>query len=564
MNCWTILGLRADADERTIKRSYAALLKVHRPDEDLDAFQRLRGAYEQALMIARRRAEEQDEDDSPVFAAADAGRAGDAGLVAELERPKTQVDEAEVAQAQMRASLVDLAPPVLEAIAAQAQTDGRLALFERCLLERCLIDSEQGYSAAQWALARLGWLTPWQEASLPSLQLDGLANRLLATELHGLHALLAEGDEQAFLEHVAALHEQGWLQPFDLRAHFNRQLVDILLAVAQWSQPFFKALCTRCGWDELQASQAGWLREWDQLLRRGELEGLEERLHARMALRRPDTAQARAAWLLLKPLKAGQRRRLVDRFSEADWRACEILDDCLTKEAPEVLPRMAPDGLLDWRKWRDGPDWRRTDVFLILLMFVPCWLSLSEIVIDHDPILVLFSLAGAAMSAVMANLGLYFLQHLWGPVARLLAGLDVALSSLLLPRDRVCEGRGFLLLRHGIPCAGITAAAVLIGALKGPLSAAAVGILSGTLTLAYVNFVFRVGSPWGVFRRFLGRFSRLWRMLKLGFWGAIALTGTALAAWHFKDVLLPPQFKKPLCTMTLVYDGKCKEPGKSL
>src|SRR3989338_3818918 len=559
MNCWTILGLRADADERAIKRSYSALLKAHRPDEDLDAFQRLRGAYEQALMFARLRAEEQDDDDSPVFATADLGQVGDAGLVAELERPKTLADEAEVAQAQMLDRLGDLAPPSLDVIAAQAKADGRLALFERCLLERCLNDSEQGYSAAQWALARLGWLTPWQEVSLPSLQLDGLANRLLATELHGLHDLLAEGDEQAFLERVAVLHEQGWLQPFDLRAHFNRQLVDILLAVAQWSQPFFKALCARCGWDELQANQAGWLREWDLLLRRGELEGLEERLHARMALRRPDTAQARAAWLLLKPLKAGRRRRLVDRFTEADWRACEMLEDSLTKEAPEVLPRMAPDGLLDWRKWRDGPDWRRTEVFLMLLMFVPCWLSLSEIVINHDPILVLFSLAGAVMSAVMANLGLYFLHHFWRPVAHLLAGLDVALSSLLLPRDRVSEGRGFLLLRHGIPCAAVMGTAVLIGGLKGPFSAVAVGVLSAVLTLAYVDFAFRVGSPWGVLRRFLGRFGRLWRMLKLGFCGAIVLTGTALAAWHFKDVL-PPQFKKPLCTMALVFDGKCEVP----
>ena len=557
MNCWTILGLRADADERAIKRSYAALLKVHRPDEDLDAFQRLRGAYEQALAIARRRADVEDEDDGQLAVAAPPIVA-EAGQLAELEQPLLQ------AEAQMLASLSDMAPETLAALASQAKAEERLALFERCLLQRCLEDNDQGYAAAQWALTCLGWLTPWQEASLPPMQLDVLVNRLLATELHSLHTLLVQGDEQTFLARVTTLHEQDWLQPFDLRSYFNRQLVDILLSVAQWSQPFFKELCTRCGWDELQAKQAGWLREWDQLLRRRELEGLEERLHARLALRRPDTAQARAAWLLLKPLKAGRRRRLVDRFTAADWRACETLEDSLTKEAPEVLVCMAPDGLLDWRKWRDGPDWRRTEVFLILLMLVPCWLSLSETVINHDPILLLFSLAGALMSAIMANLGLYFLHHVWRPVAHLLAGLDIALSSLLLPRDRVCEGRGVLLLRHGIPCVGITAAAVLIGSLKGPISAVAVGILSGALTLAYVNFVFRVGSPWWVLRGFLSRFGRFWRMLKVGVLGALMLTGAAFAAWHLKDVLIPPQFKKPLCTMTLVYDGKCKVPGESL
>lgn len=49
MSCWTVLGLTADADTRSIKRQYAALLKQTRPDEDAEGFQRLRDAYEQAL-----------------------------------------------------------------------------------------------------------------------------------------------------------------------------------------------------------------------------------------------------------------------------------------------------------------------------------------------------------------------------------------------------------------------------------------------------------------------------------------------------------------------------------
>ena len=44
MNPWTLLGLNDDADERTVKRQYAKLLKVTRPDEDPEAFQRLREA----------------------------------------------------------------------------------------------------------------------------------------------------------------------------------------------------------------------------------------------------------------------------------------------------------------------------------------------------------------------------------------------------------------------------------------------------------------------------------------------------------------------------------------
>ena len=47
---WNILGLRSDtADEKQVRSAYARLLKVHRPDQDPEGFQRLRTAYEQAL-----------------------------------------------------------------------------------------------------------------------------------------------------------------------------------------------------------------------------------------------------------------------------------------------------------------------------------------------------------------------------------------------------------------------------------------------------------------------------------------------------------------------------------
>ncbi len=57
MECWNVLQLPEDADERTIKRSYARLLKSCRPDDDAAGFQRLREAYEQALSEARWRAD---------------------------------------------------------------------------------------------------------------------------------------------------------------------------------------------------------------------------------------------------------------------------------------------------------------------------------------------------------------------------------------------------------------------------------------------------------------------------------------------------------------------------
>jgi hypothetical protein len=47
-----LLGIPLDADERSIKRAYAQLLRTARPDEDPEAFQRLHAAYKQALARA--------------------------------------------------------------------------------------------------------------------------------------------------------------------------------------------------------------------------------------------------------------------------------------------------------------------------------------------------------------------------------------------------------------------------------------------------------------------------------------------------------------------------------
>lgn len=54
------LGIDLDADERTIKRAYAAKLRTTRPDEDPEGFQRLNQAYQAAKTWARHRLEEID------------------------------------------------------------------------------------------------------------------------------------------------------------------------------------------------------------------------------------------------------------------------------------------------------------------------------------------------------------------------------------------------------------------------------------------------------------------------------------------------------------------------
>jgi len=49
MNCWEILGIESNVDKKAIKIAYSKLLKITRPDDDPDGFERLHSAYKTAL-----------------------------------------------------------------------------------------------------------------------------------------------------------------------------------------------------------------------------------------------------------------------------------------------------------------------------------------------------------------------------------------------------------------------------------------------------------------------------------------------------------------------------------
>ncbi len=62
-NPWSILGLDPDtANEKQVRSAYAKLLKIYRPDQDPEGFQRLRTAYELALKWLQQRSPTHDDD----------------------------------------------------------------------------------------------------------------------------------------------------------------------------------------------------------------------------------------------------------------------------------------------------------------------------------------------------------------------------------------------------------------------------------------------------------------------------------------------------------------------
>lgn len=58
---WDLLQIAPTGDTRAVKRAYAARLKMTRPDDDADGFQRLRQAYELAVALALAPSEDQED-----------------------------------------------------------------------------------------------------------------------------------------------------------------------------------------------------------------------------------------------------------------------------------------------------------------------------------------------------------------------------------------------------------------------------------------------------------------------------------------------------------------------
>ncbi|MBD9439566.1 J domain-containing protein [Pseudomonas sp. PDM04] len=363
MSHWQLLGLTADADERSIKRAYAQRLKTCRPDDDPEAFQRLREAYETSLAEARWRAEADDD--------------------------------------------VVLAPLVTTV----EQHDAPVLTLEH-------VEAPAAISPPQPSLDEMGqWLDEGRERQV----VDALR-----------HWLASE-----------------WLLPFERRQQFDQHVLEWLESAPNWSAAFFEGVCQAMGWDETQGLLPCEYWRWDRLIRRCEMQAMEQTLRADLARFDADPIHGQAAALLLKPMSDAQRRGMADYFTGLDWQQFSKFAETIEYQYPELPERLGLKALDNWRDWLPATSFRGVYLFLWIALAALLIASLLSSVSKRDGVVV--ALVPLFLPALMW-LGMKAYEF-WSTGAVFAGSLDVRLSHWLLPRSLYRQGAGLLVLRHLLPSA---------------------------------------------------------------------------------------------------------------
>lgn len=490
MNPWTLLGLDADADTRSIKRRYAQLLKQHRPDEDAEAFQRLREAYERALAHAAA-------EDRPRDAGSEQRQAPAAASTLVVE-DQPVVAAATEAPAHGRLEQLLEANDSLEAALQEAREQGLEADLQRHLLARCATLDEEGRRILRWGMQRLQWLSPWQADYLPRTHSDALAARLLALELETLQHRLQAGEERAVVDAAAVLLGSDWLQSFDRRQQLQDGMIWMLEVTDHWSGGLFERLCRLFGWNEDSGELPCPVERWNWLCWRCQRHAVGQRVQQHLQLDWPLRAEERAAWLLLKPLNEREARQLVDRFDDEDWQACEALEQVLTERYPELSELLGVQLDDDWQRWQPRK-WMAPAAFYAWLLLFAALYGTSLLSAQLPGYL---ERSGGLLAMAFKDLiicsglivWLSMLGRAWTLLARHLTPLDVLLSRLVLPAGWRDRGAGMLVLRHCVPAALF--AAIVAGFAPSQAPTWATFGLVLILEVVFLGLVGSRRSPW--------------------------------------------------------------------
>ena len=427
MSCWEVLGLRSDADTRSIKRQYAVLLKQHRPDEDPVGFQRLREAYEHALERARFDRPSHIPQPLPV------DTVQPAAVV-----PNTGLDQAH--------SLVTQASPSdLASRYQQARDSGCSDAFEALLLQRCLTTTEP--AIIEWAVNHLHWLSPWQRdvpARLPENRLAALLEQMFAQVEQRLTALLDQQQIGAFHAALTELNHTEWLKPLPHHSRINDLLARTLLASSFWSEALFETLCTRQAWSDKDLQNRCPEPDWSALQQRSALERFKARVYEQ-ARQDSRTAECRAARLLFADMPLEQRQRFARRFGESEWNACRTLSEAVVNHYPSLSAQTPGGDPYFWRDWeRVSRPW---PMFIALLGMAAGWTIHDQQVTDHT---LMETLGVAPTWAFLIAIPALMILAIWYPATDGYGEID----NRLAPAARWLSFRrpAPLVIREIMPC----------------------------------------------------------------------------------------------------------------
>lgn len=403
--------LLASPDERSLKRAYAKLLKVTRPDDDPVAFQHLREAYEQTLHRLR------DGDSYVAPALPPAPYEHAVALLAEFEDWK--VDE----------------------FWARALAQGCAAEFEQLLFQRCVNAPDRHLPLLTWGVEKRQWLTPWQQIQSGGFPHQRLVHALKGALYDDLEKYLIDAQPRAFFERLERASRQGWLVDLAYHQALQVQVLNLFTAQESWSPQLFQQVCQLFAWDAgavVPIEQA----QWQALLRRSEQQAWLHEL----------AQQPGAGALFLMCTQPAQQAQLVATFGEADWLACERLSVEFSTRFPDLLglfPNHNPwfwHALVGHRSTRHGM--KRTTAVLATCLALG---SLSSRFALGPTLLMLplYVLGGW----LMALIGKWLLGY-WTAMADSLQDLDQRITGWCV-RHTLIPDRRYLLIRNGGPLAAL-------------------------------------------------------------------------------------------------------------
>ncbi|UFQ02807.1 J domain-containing protein [Pseudomonas fitomaticsae] len=460
MSCWTVLGLSADADVRTIKRQYAVLLKQTRPDDDPEGFQRLRDAYEQALAYKEwQQYHEQNPDEEQE-------QTQDQGIEESWDLSGLTVVEVDALQLATR-SLDGLSVEELNHRHAVTLEQGCAHFFEDTVLHHCIEHPETSQTLVDWAIPTFFWFSAWQRLELDEISIDLLLDQQRARIAQPMRDALEREDVDGFLQAYARCADFNWLAIEQHRQWFNRALSHLLLDAPFWSPEIFERVRTGQGWHGCTGNPCP-DGEWQRLLARQNAPFFVAR-QQQLALEPPATPEHRAARLLLGTGSFSARRALARRLREDDWAQCRKLSSELYANHPKVCAQMPGGTAFFWRDWElSFNDWP-TYVGVVLACLIGAFTHYIPLGVRLSGLINIVMISTVVFGVIVA--GLNWLVH---NVAHRVWRLDDRLSASLCPGP-LKDSPPFGVLRDLVPGALMVAG---LGWFFGPIAG---GVYAATL-----------------------------------------------------------------------------------